>query len=202
MSGMVGVGDGIMHGILTWAFGLLVIFYLLTTAVGGALGGVLNVVGKSVSAAGNALQPMVAQVANTSGISPGNLDAQAQQLLKPSNGTKLSPEQARAQLTADLKTFLAGGSNAAQARTDIVNLMSSQLGITPQQASQRLDQWQAQFNKTKNQVVTGAKNAAVSAAHTASWFAIWSFVALALGIVTSAIGGALGTRSQVAEASR
>jgi hypothetical protein len=202
MSGMGGVGDGIMHGILTWAFGLLVTFYLLTTAIGGALGGVLNVVGKSVSAAGSALQPMVAQVANTSGISSGNLDAQAQELLKRSSAPKLSPEQARSQLAGDLKTFLAGGADAAQARTDIVNLMSSQLGITPQQASQRLDRWQAQFNKTKNQVVTGAKNTAMSAAHTASWFAIWSFVALALGIVTSAIGGALGTRSQVAEASR
>jgi hypothetical protein len=110
----IGLGAGLWWGIV----------YL---AIGGAFGGILNVVGRSVSAAGNALQPMVTQVANTSGISPGNLDAQAQELLKPSNGTKLSAEQARVQLAGDLKTYLAGGSNTTQARTDIVNLMSSQL---------------------------------------------------------------------------
>jgi hypothetical protein len=201
LSGMAGIGDGVMHGILTWAFGLLVTFYLISTAVGGILGGVLGVVGKSISAAGTALQPMAAQVANTSGISTGNLDEQVNELLKQPNG-KVSPQQARTELARDLKAYLSGGPNAAQARTRIVALMSSQLGISQAAASQKLDQWQAQFNQTKNNIAQGAKNTAEQAAHTASWAAIWSFVALALGIITAAIGGALGTRRFVAEATR
>ncbi|HJU12719.1 MAG TPA: hypothetical protein VJ728_17675 [Candidatus Binataceae bacterium] len=201
LSGMAGIGDGIMHGILTWAFGLLVTFYLLTTAIGSILGGVLGVVGKSISAAGTALKPVVSEVANTSGISSGDLNAQVDKLLN-TNGTKLNPQQARDQLATDLKNYLAGGSNAGQARADIVNIMSSQLNISQAQASQRLDQWQAQFNQTKNNVAQTAKNTGLQAAHAVSWAAIGSFIALALGIICGAIGGALGVRRHVAEATR
>lgn len=197
LSGMAGRLDGTLHGLITWAFTLLVMFYLVTTSVGAVLGGVFGVVGKAISTTGTVLKPVEAKIATVSGGS-GDLGKQAQALLNPPGQTKMNPQQAQKQIAEDLREYVAGGQNAGQARDRIVALISSQLGISHQQASQRFDQWRAEFNKTK----AAANETAHEAAHAVSWAAIWTFVALALGALVGALGGALGTRRYVAEASR
>ena len=44
LSGIPVRGDGIIHGVLTWAVTLLVTLYLLTTSIGSVVGGAFNVV--------------------------------------------------------------------------------------------------------------------------------------------------------------
>ncbi|HJU16463.1 MAG TPA: hypothetical protein VJ770_08325 [Stellaceae bacterium] len=71
-------------------------------------------------------------------------------------------------------------------------------------AAKRFDQWAAQFNKTKSQVVQGAKQTAGQAADVLSQASIWAFVALLLGAIFSGLGGIWGTqpRISVVEAER
>lgn len=105
----------------------------------------------------------------------------------------MSNEQAAAQLTRDVGTYLAGGSGAQQAREQIIGIMAAKLGISREEATARFDQWVGQFNRGKLNVVHGAKQAASQATGILSQASIWAFVALLLGAIVSALGGAWGT---------
>ena len=44
--------DGMLHGLVVWGLSTLLTFYLLTTAVGGIIGGTASIMGKGLSVAG------------------------------------------------------------------------------------------------------------------------------------------------------
>lgn len=186
--------DGVLHGLVTWAFALMVTFYLLTTAVGGVIGGAFGVVGSTVSAAGQGLKSAAPEIAKVAGLSSQDIQQRAGELLQPTDPSKMSPEQASAEVTKDVGSYLAGGSGAGPARERIVAIMAARLGISQDDAGKRFDQWAAQFNATKANAAQGATQAAGQTAGLLSQASIWAFVALLLGAIFSALGGAWGTR--------
>jgi hypothetical protein len=190
--------DGVLHGLVTWAFALLVTFYLLTTAVGGVIGGAFGVVGHVLSGAGQGLKAVAPEVTKAAGISPDQIRQQSKELLQPTDPSKMSNEQAAAQIAKNVGVYLAGGSGAQQARNRIVAIMAAKLGISKDEAGRRFDQWISHFNKTKSHVVQGAKQTAGQAADVLSQASIWAFVALLLGAIFSGIGGAWGTQPRIA----
>lgn len=133
------------------------------------------------------------EVAKAAGISSDQVQQRAHELLEPTDPSKMSNEQAAAQLTRDVGTYLAGGSGAQQAREQIIGIMAAKLGISREEATARFDQWVGQFNRGKLNVVHGAKQAASQATGILSQASIWAFVALLLGAIVSALGGAWGT---------
>jgi hypothetical protein len=195
---LAGVGqrfDGLLHGLVTWAFALMVTFYLLTTAVGGIIGGAFGVVGGALSSAGQGLKAAAPEVAKAAGLSTDQIQQRAKELLQPTDPSKMSNEQAEAQLAKDIGSYLAGGSGAQPAREQIVGIMAARLGISRDDAQHRLDQWMAQFNQAKSNVAQGA----TQTAGVLSQASIWAFVALLLGAIFGALGGAWGTQRRVVE---
>ncbi len=186
--------DGVLHGLVTWAFALMVTFYLLTTAVGGVLGGAFGVVGNALSVAGQGFKAAAPEVAKAAGVSTDQTQQRAKELLQPTDPSKMSNQQAEAQLTKDVGSYLAGGSGAPQARDQIIGIMAAKLGISRDDAAKRFDQWAGQFNQAKSTAAQGAKQAADRAAGVLSQASIWAFVALLLGAIFSGLGGAWGTR--------
>jgi hypothetical protein len=148
------------------------------------IGGAFSVVGKTMSASGTALKPAVSQA--TARLSPDELRNEARQLLQPTNPSQMTPDQAQRELVVDLGEIIAGGQNAPQARDRAITLLSAQLNISRDQATQKLDQWQARFNQFKQKTVQTVKQTAGAAANTVSHAAIWTFVALILGAVARA----------------
>jgi len=194
--------DGVLHGLVTWAFALIVTFSLLTTAVGGVIGGAFGVVGHVLSGAGQGLKAVAPEVTKAAGISPGQIRQQSKELLQPTDPSKMSNEQAAAQIAKDVGVYLAGGSGAPQAREQIVAIMAAKLGISKDEAAKRFDQWVSQFDKTTSNVVQGAKQTAGQAADVLSQASIWAFVALLLGAIFSGIGGVWGTQPRISMAAR
>ena len=186
--------DGMLHGLVTWAFALLVTLYLLTSSLGGVIGGAFGVVGNAVSTAGQSLKAAVPQVTGARGISNDQIQQRAGELLQPIDPSRMNNEQAEARVTKDVGTYLAGGSGAQQARNDIIDIMAARLGISRDDAARRFDQWAAQFEQAKSQLTQGAQQVAHQAANALSQAALWGFGALLLGAIFSAVGGALGTR--------
>ena len=190
--------DGALHGLVTWAFALtttaIVVFYLLTTAVGGVLGGAAGAIGNAVSAAGQGLEAAVPEVGQAVGLSPEQIRQRAEELLQPTDPARMSNEQARAQLARDAVSYLAGGNGTQQARDRIIGIVAAKLGISRDDAAKRLDQWAAQFNQTKSNVASGATQVADQAAGTLSQVSLGIFGALLVGAVFSALGGAWGAR--------
>lgn len=71
------------HGLVSWCAATLIIFYLLTSAVGEIIGGTFNALGSTVGAVGKGAASAVSGIAqNTNGDA---LQAQMQRLVNPSS---------------------------------------------------------------------------------------------------------------------
>jgi hypothetical protein len=196
LSGMPLRGDGIIHGLLTWAVTLLITIYLLTTSVGSIVGGAFNIVGNAVSTLGQGVAEAVPQAVDAAGISPEQIQEQAEQLLRPEQPGQLSAEQARSELVDALRQMVTGSEQeAAQARERAAAIIAQQAGISPEEANQRLDQLQAEVQQRTEKAATQATEAADAAASAASTASIWAFVAFVLGAGAAALGGAIGARN-------
>jgi hypothetical protein len=196
LSGLPVRGDGIIHGVLTWAVTLLITIYLLTTSVGSIVGGAFNVVGNTISGVGQSVAEAVPEVADAAGISAEQIQEQAEQLLRREQPGAMSAEQARTELVDALREMATGSEQeAAQAREHAATIIAQQAGISPQEANQRLDQLQAEVQQRTEQAAAQATEAADAAASAASAASIWAFVAFVLGAGAAALGGSIGTRN-------
>lgn len=188
LAGVVQSGDGLLHGLITWAFVLLLTFYLLTSAIGGMVGGAFNTLTSGLQSAAGAV-PEATQAAQNSGITGGQIGRQVDQLISQvaPDATPEQVQQARQQLTDLAPQLLQGGEQAQQARQQASQILAQLAGQTPEQI-------QAQVDQALQQAETQARQTAETAANAASHAAIWGFVALALGAAAAAFGGKTGTR--------
>jgi hypothetical protein len=197
LSGMPLRGDGIIHGLLTWAVTLLVTIYLLTTGVGTLIGGAFNVVGNAVSTLGQGVAQAVPPALEAAGVSPEQIQQQADELLRPEQPGQLNPDQARTELTDMLRQMVTGSEQeAAQARQRATDLIAQRAGISPEQANQRIEQMTAEVKRRADEAKAQATQAADATASAASSASIWAFVAFVLGAAAGAWGGAMGARDR------
>ncbi len=196
--------DGMLHGVVTWGVTLLLTFYLLTTALGGLIGGAFTVVGGvtsgAASAAGEGIRAAAPQVAAMTGVTPEQMLEQAKSYLKPANADPagLTPAAAQQELAMALPKLTAGGDEATQARERIVAIMAAQLQISPSDAAERFDEAQARIAKTADEAMQTAKVAADQTASAASSAAFLGFLALVLGGAAAALGGSFAVQRRVA----
>lgn len=203
LAGVIAAMDGVIHGVTTWAITMLFMLYLLTTAVGGVLGGVFNLIGGTASAAGQGLKTAVPSIEQASGLSSKQIESKVRDLLNsspPPNPKQMTPQQAQAAVVKLVPQLISGGDQAKQARQRIVSIVAAQANISPEQANKKLDQWQQQLQSTEQQAKTTAKQTADQAASVAGTASLWGFAMLILGAGASALGGAIGIRSSLAEA--
>lgn len=122
------------HGFVTWAVSTLTIIYLLTSAVGGILGGAFNVLGGAVSGAGKAA---TATVSGAASITDGDAVArQARQLIDP-NGAQTVQDSVTSYIRASVSGDKAGADRAKQ---EAVNSLARTANISPAEAQARLNQ--------------------------------------------------------------
>ena len=190
--------DAALHGILTWAFTLLVTFYLLSTAVGSVIGGAFSAVSGTLSGAAEGLKSAAPKITEASGVTPDIVQRTAKDLLtgQPTNAdpNSLNAEQAEQEIAADLPKLAAGGDTAKQAHDQIVALMSAQLHISPDEANHRLESLQQKAQQTKDRAINQAKATADTAATGLSRASLFAFAALLMGAFAAAFGGYLGAR--------
>jgi hypothetical protein len=172
--------DGLLHGLLTWAFALIVTLWLMTTALASVMGGTLSMFGNMVGTVG---KEMATQIQGADPIG---------KLLAPSDASKLTPEQAKSELAAAMAQMARGGAEAEQAKERVVDIVAGQAGISREEAAQRVDQAAAQLQ-------ANATAAADKSADAASQASIWGFVALLLGAIAAGLGGLAGTRRESAQ---
>jgi hypothetical protein len=190
--------DGALHGILIWAFTLLVTFYLLGTAMGSVVGGAFGVLGNTLSSAGQGIRNAVPDVAQAAGMGPEQIQQMATSLLsaQPTNADpkSLNHDQAQREIAANLPRLTLGGDQAQAARSRIIAIMAAQLNISPDEANRRFDQTEAQFQQSVQQVTGTARRAADTAATGVSRASFAAFAALVLGAIAAAWGGFFGAR--------
>jgi len=104
VAGMPRRVEGLLHGVVVWSLTTLVTVYLLTTAIGGILGGATGLLGKAVGAAGTgaaAAAPGISSAVGTqlkkNGITIDTVTSKVQTILRQTGNAKLSPEALKAQ---------------------------------------------------------------------------------------------------------
>jgi len=174
------------HGLVSWCAATLIIFYLLTSAVGGIIGGAFNALGSTVGAAGKGAASAVSGIAqNTNGDA---LQGQIQRLVNPSGA-----ESAQDNILAYMRASVSGDqAGAAAARDRAVDSLARTAKISPDEARTRLQQAEQQARQTADQVKEKAQQAAEVTRKGVASAGIAGFVALALGALASWFGGGVG----------
>ena len=196
--------DGILHGLITWGIASILTVYLLSSAVGGIIGGSASALGSVASAAGSGVKEAAQPMAQAAGVTPAMLQDQAQAYLKPANPDPagMSPQDAQKEVVSNLATYAKGGPDAGAARTRVIAIMAAQQKISTDQATQQFDAAQAKLQQTKAQAVQTAKNAADATASGAAKTSFAAFADLLIGAVAAAIAGSLAVQRRIQVAQR
>ncbi len=191
--------DGVLHGLITWGIATLLTIYLLTSAIGGIVGGGFSALGSVTSAAGSGIKDAAQPLAQAAGVSPDVIQQQAQGYLRPTNPdpASMSPQDAQKEVATNLVTYTRGGDGAPTARERIVNIMAAQQHISHDDAAKQFDDAQAKLKQTRDQAVQTAKNAADASAAAASKTSFAAFGNLLLGAIAAAIGGSTAVQRRV-----
>jgi hypothetical protein len=189
LSGSPDKKDGALHGFVTWAVASLVVFYLLSTAIGGLIGGATSVLGQTASLAARgaaAVTPAATNViSQATGVTPEQVQSEAGDIARNSN----------------FQAFVAGvirnGQVTPQDRQALANLLVERRNMSMQDANATIDRWQAQITQTAQQTKQTAAHAETTAASGLSKGAFGSFFALLLGLASAVAGSWTGTQEFV-----
>lgn len=176
------------HGLTSWAFATLIIFYLLTSAVGGVLGGVYSTVSSTISGLGRtaattagAAAPAVTQMADP-------MAAIENQVRSVSGGN--DPAALRDAATTAVRAALTGDqAQAQQARERAADALAKAQNIPIEQARDQVAAYEQQYRQAVDQAKQQATAVADAAAKVASRGALFGFFALVLGAIAAWFGG-------------
>jgi hypothetical protein len=188
--------DGLVHGLVVWGVTLILTLYLLTSAVGGIIGGAFRTVGSVASAAGTGISAAAPKVANVADIDVTDVRAEASQYLSdaPSDPALMTPEQAQKEIAKELPALARGGEEGAQAEGRIVDIVAAQRKIGRPEAQAQVTRAKAQFVQTKNQAIATAKSTADQAAGAAAGTSFMIVFALLVGAAAAGAGAIAATR--------
>jgi hypothetical protein len=175
------------HGFVSWATATLVMFYLLTSAVGGIIGGTFNTLGSTVGAAGRGAASAVSGIAQTT--DGDALQNQVKRLVSPNDA-----QSAQDNIVTYIRASVGGDKAAADAARDrAVDSMARTANISPDDAKARLQQAEQQARQTADQAKQKAQQAAEATRKGVATAGIFGFIALLLGGVAAWFGGGIGS---------
>jgi hypothetical protein len=190
LCGAAKVNTARWHGFVAWCVTTLVIFYLLTSALGGIVGGSLSALGNTLGGAARTATSAVSGAVQ--GADTGGLEAQVRSLVNPSDTQSIQNS-----LVRYIRASVSGDQQAANAaRDDAVNGLARVANISPEEARNRVNQAEQQYRQTVEQAKQQATHAADVARRNAARAGIFGFIALVLGAIAAWFGGGIGTPRQ------
>jgi len=194
LAGQPSTTDGMLHGVVTWAAATLVAIYLLSTAIGGLVGGAFGALGSAAQALAQGGQSLASGAMQ---VLPSDIRGQAQRLFDQGPAAAGQAQQAAGGgSTVDaVQRIVRGVQDGAspQDRDAALNLIAQQAGVPRDEAERRLNEFQQTYRDYSQRAAEQARQAAQAAADTVSQVSFWSVVALIVGAILAAIGGRLGT---------
>ncbi|MDP8920074.1 MAG: PhnA-like protein [Pseudomonadota bacterium] len=184
------------HGLTAWALATLVIFYLLTTTVGGLVGGayrtVTSALGNVTQAVGSTAQT-AAQAAAPSLAGAADPFSSIEQSLRGATGGN-DPAALRDAAIASVRAALTGNEQqAADARSRAAEAVARAQNIPVDQARTQVQQYEQQYRQSVDQAKQQATEAADAASSAVSTGALLAALGLILGAVAAWFGGRMGT---------
>ena len=199
MSGVTEKFDALVHGLVVWGVTLILTLYLLTSAVGGIIGGAFRTVGAVAGAAGSTVGAAAPKVAQVAGVDETDVQNEAAKYLTetPADPAQMTPEQAQKEIAKQLPAMARGGADGVRAEQRVVDIVAAQRKISRDQAQAQVNQAKAEFVQTKNEAVAKAKQAADAAAGAGAKTSFILVLALLSGAGASAFGATAASRRRL-----
>jgi hypothetical protein len=183
------------HGLIAWALSTLVIFYLLTSAVGSIVGGAFSTLtsaaGNVASTAGGAVQT-AAQTAAPGIAQASDPFASIEQSLRNATGGN-DPAALRDAATAAVRAAVTGDqAQTEEARERAGQAIAKAQNIPVEQARTQVEQYAQQYREAVDQAKQKATQAADLSAKAVSSGALFGAIALLLGAIAAWFGGRAG----------
>jgi hypothetical protein len=192
LAGMPRRIDGLLHGLITFGFATLLLFYLVTSTAASLIGGTFSAAGNVLSAASQGASGIAGQISTQ--VSDQALSSVRQEIEAALREAGVNPQRVNVEQEArEIGRQLIQGELSGQDLERTATEMARRTGIPPQHARAQLQEWQQRAQQAMDQAEQQALQAANAAASTASQAGIWSFVALLIGAVAGSIGGMIGT---------
>jgi len=190
--------DALVHGLVVWGVTLVLTLYLLTSVVGGIIGGAFRTVGAVAGAAGSTVSAAAPSVASIANINETDVRDQAAAYLSdaPSDPAQMTSEQAQKEIAKQLPALARGGAEGQQAESRIVDIVAAQRKISRPEAQAQVTQAKQQFVKTKNDAVSTAKSATDTAAGAAAGTSFILVIALLVGAGAAGAGATAAARGR------
>ncbi len=191
--------DALVHGLVVWGVTLILTLYLLTSAVGGIIGGAFRTVGAVAGAAGTTVGAVAPKAASIAGIDEGDVRSEAAAYLSdaPGDPAQMTPEQAQKEIARELPALARGGADGRQAESRIVAIVAAQRKISPAEAQAQVTRAKQQFVQTKNDAVETARSATDKAAGAAAGTSFVLVLALLVGAAAAGFGATAATRRRL-----
>jgi len=181
-----------LHGLTSWAVATLVVFYLLTTAVGGIIGGVFTGVTGAVGGAGRAAASAAQIAAPGIATATDPFGAIERQLREAAGGN--DPAALRDAAVSAVRAALTGDqAQARDARERAAQALAKALSISIEDARNRVAQYEQQYRQAIEQAKQQVVQAAQMMSTAVSRGALFGFFALVLGAIAAWFGGGSGT---------
>lgn len=159
---------GMLHGLTVWAMGLLVALLLMTSTAGyvmdlsvRAIGQSISMAGKGVASVGSGLMNLAPSLVDVGQQLMPEINASIEELqtsLKESGQASaesvsqgLFTESMKQQLGQLVKDYLTESNNSGDTRQRVVDFLTKNMGLSQQQAEQKLTQWQEKYQALKEQ---------------------------------------------------
>ncbi|GAA4219872.1 hypothetical protein GCM10022253_22600 [Sphingomonas endophytica] len=199
LSGVTEKFDALSHGLVVWGVTLILTLYLLTSAVGGLIGGAFRTVGSVAGAAGATVGAVAPRAAQVAGIDARDVRQEASAYLSdaPNDPAQMTAEQAQTEIARQLPALAHGGAAGQRAENRIVDVVAAQRKISREQAQAQVTRAKAQFVETKNDAVATAKSATDAAAGAAAGTSFILVLALLAGAGAAAFGATTATRRRL-----
>ncbi|HEY8564824.1 MAG TPA: PhnA-like protein [Beijerinckiaceae bacterium] len=184
------------HGLTAWALTTLVIFYLLSSTVGGILGGayrtVTGALGTVASTAGSTAQT-AAQVAAPNLSRVTDPFSGIEQSVRGATGGN-DPAALRDAAVAAVRAAVTGNQSQAQeARERAAQAIARAQNVPVEQARTQVQQYEQQYRQSVDSAKQQATQAADTAAKAVSRGALFGALGLILGALAAWFGGRMGT---------
>jgi hypothetical protein len=191
--------DALVHGLVVWGVTLILTLYLLTSVVGGIIGGAFRTVGAVAGAAGSTVGTAAPAAASVAGIDKQDVRSEAAAYLSdaPNDPAQMTPEQAQTAIAKELPAMARGGADGQQAEARVVDIVAAQRKISREQAQAQVTRAKQQFVQAKDKTVETAKVATDKAAGAAAGTSFMLVLALLIGAGAAGFGATAATRRKL-----
>jgi hypothetical protein len=195
LAGQPKESSGAWHGLTAWALTTLLVFYLLTTTIGGIIGGAFRTLGTAASGAAQTLgataQTAVQAAAPALSRAADPFSAIERSIRDASGGT--DPGALRDAAVSAVRAAISNDPKQAQdARERAAQAIAKSQNVSIDDARSQVAQYEQQYRQLVDQAKQQAAAAAETAATATARGALFGAFALILGAIAAWIGGRMG----------